>query len=255
MHFLITTDLSPIFIREYLNNPSVMSDISAKIDSILCAQLPASVWAEKQDKDPRDDRWKLKAELATESEEYPFVKSFDTVKRRAYAVARSCMVHKSHAATCSKGASGKQKCRMSYPRACFNQKTTALQIMLVKDPITGKLIPKALVEAEPDPENPDRDVLLNWKDERIIILELQRVGANPDEEHRQQEIGEEKTPYWVDIAQSENECVVSFSPALLASLGCNANVENLGNLAQAKAATFCLLRFCIVFACCKKFLF
>jgi hypothetical protein len=241
MHFLITTDLSPIIIREHLNNPRVLSDISAKMDSIICAQLPTSVWGEKQEKEPRDDRWKLKLDLDTEPEGDSIVNAFDSIKRRAYAVARSCMCHKLHAATCSKGEVGKYKCRMAYPRACFNRKTAVLQIMLVKDPISGKLVPKALVDVEPERNDPD--LLLKWKDDRIIILELQRAGENPDEEHRQQELGEERTLYWADIAQSENESVVSFSPALLASLGCNANVESLGNLAQAKAATFCLFRF------------
>ena len=238
MHFLLTTDLSPITIREHLNNPRVLCNISAKMDSIISAQLPASVWNEKQPQDPRDDRWKLAIDSSVEPGEDEFARSFESLKRRAYAVARSCNCHNTHAATCRKGDIGKYKCRMAYPRACFNENTAILQIILVHDPSSGKMVPKALVEM--DAEKNDADQLLKWKDDRIIILELQRPGRDPDEVNCKQEIGEERTLYWADIAQSENECVVSFSPSLSAALGCNANAESLGNLAQAKAATFCL---------------
>ncbi len=239
MHFLLTTDLSPIVIREYLDNPRVLRDISAKMDSIISVQLPASVWTEEQPKNPRDDRWKLEIDSTAEPREQEFARSFEKLKRRAYAVARSCMVHKTHAATCRKGDVGKYKCRMAYPRGCFNGDTTLLQIALVYDPSSEKMVPKALVEI--DAEKMNSDQLLKWKDDRIIILELQRPGRDPDEASCMQEIGEDKTLYWADVAQSENECVVSFSPSLSAALGCNANAESLGNLAQAKAATFCLM--------------
>jgi hypothetical protein len=239
MHFLLTTDLSPIFIREHLNDPSVMRDISAKMDSIVCAQLPATVWNATQDHNPRDDRWKLHVEPTFEPGDDEYKKAFDRVKQRAYAVAISCNCHRTHCATCRKGDVGKYKCRLAYPRACFNQETTMLQIVLVKDPLSGKMIPKAVVEM--DSEKPEDDLLLKWRDDRIIILEVQRPGLNPNELHGQQQIANEKTLYWVDIAQSDNGCVVIFSPTLTASLACNVNAESLGNLAQAKSATFCLM--------------
>lgn len=237
---MLTTDLSPIVIKEYLDNPSVVRDISTKLDSIICAQLPSSVWNEQQPPELRDDRWKLQLDSTTEPTEGDELNTlFDNMTTRAYAVARYCNCHKTHAATCRKGDVGKYKCRMAYPRACFNQETTILQIVLVKDPRSGKLVPKALVEV--DHESKEPDLLLKWKDDRIVILEVQRPGRNPEEQHGQQQVGEDKTLYWVDIAQSDNESVVSFSPSLTATLGCNANAESLGNLAQAKASTFCLM--------------
>lgn len=240
MHFLLTTDLSPIVIREYLDNPHVVHDVTAKLDSIICAQLPMSVWSEPQDPILLEDRWRLNVDSAVEPGEDEFKQAFNKMKIRAYAVAKR-VCHKTHAATCRKGDVGKYKCRLAYPRACFNQATTMLQIVLVKDPSTGKLVPKALVEMETEKE--ELDLLLKWKDERIVILEVQRPGRYPDELHHQEQFGEEQTKYWVDVAQSENECVVSFSPSLTASLGCNTNVESLGNLSQAKAATYCLFLF------------
>ena len=240
MHFLLTTDLSPIFIRECLSDPSVMRDISAKMDSIVCAQLPVTVWNATQNNNSRDDRWKLHMEPGDdETVDDEFKRAFDGVKQRAYAVAISCNCHKTHCATCRKGDVGKYKCRLAYPRACFNRETTMLQIVLVKDPLSGKMVPKAVVEM--DSEKPEDDLLLKWRDDRIIILEVQRPGSNPSELHGQQKIGDEETLYWVDIAQSDNGCVVSFSPTLTASLACNVNAESLGNLAQAKSATFCSL--------------
>lgn len=232
MHFLLTTDLSPIVIREHLNNPRVMRDISAKLDSIICAQLPETVWSEQQDRQLYEDRWQLNSDSSNESDSESL---FDNMKARAYAVAKR-VCHKTHAATCRKGDVGKYKCRLAYPRACFNQPTTVLQISLLKDLSTGKLVPKAHVELDPEIEDPD--LLLKWKDDRIVILEMQRLGRDPNELHERQQI--EDKEYWLDVAQSENECVVSFSPSLTAALGCNTNVENLGNLSQAKSGSFCL---------------
>ena len=76
MHFLLTTDLSPIVIREYLSNPRVLRDISAKLDSIISAQLPASAWNTKQPMDPRDDRWKLEVDSTAEPGQQDFARSF-----------------------------------------------------------------------------------------------------------------------------------------------------------------------------------
>ena len=232
-HFIITTDLSPVFIRESISNPTIRSMIQDRMDSIVQTWIPESANSDgtllcdgPQFDEPtlavRDNRKKLDCS------------SIDTVLRRGFAVAKLCNCH-THSATCHKGITGKWRCRFGLPSGSWPRGTTFLQLVGQED--DGKFVPLALREMDDD--CPVSDPLLAWQDQRTIILQLHR----PDQSYHPSEVEPDNGNYWVDIGCGDQSNVVSFSPLLSAALNCNTCVEPLGGLTQSKTVSFYLLKY------------
>jgi hypothetical protein len=119
-------------------------------------------------------------------------------------------------------------------------------LFLHQDAVSKQLVPRALRELQPA-SAPDIDPLLLWRDERVVIVELYRpcdaCAADNSADHFCYcgcHNGNDR--YFVDVEQSSNGCVVTFSPVLSAALACNTNVEPLGTL-EIRATSDVLVAF------------
>ena len=254
LHFLLATDITPITIQKYCDNPEVLKLLCARLDSILCANIPLTA---KELVEPivadnlseptpkhRDTRTTVDFENATKAD----------VDERGNGVAFSANRHQ-HSLTCHKGPTGRFRCRLSMGRAIWSRETEVLQLLATYD-TAGKMIPKALRHIQQPSDM--GDPLQIWNDHRVLVLELHRPHATfgPDahtecsnsacaQSHPDSACTNQ---YYVDIVDdgtdnTANAKVVTFSPALSAILACNTDIEPLGTFAQAKAAIFYLVKY------------
>jgi hypothetical protein len=178
-----------------------------------------------------DNNLDLLAELECEKSQH------ELLTRRALACAVRTNLH-NHSFTCHKGEHGKYKCRLGYPKAPCNRETGFVQIE--RDPSCN--LPKARTHFSVKQTALSEDPLQNLRDDRVIVLELFRPSDDYSEE-LQEQYENSNGQYWADYAPGENSDVVSFSPALTALFACNSNVEVLGNFAQAKGATYYIIKY------------
>ena len=183
--------------------------------------------------DPHSVQYSLDASLTTEEDKSDMV----ALMTRAFAVAYSTNRH-SHTFTCHKGESGKYRCRLAYPRATCNRTTGLLQL---EQPENSKM---PLARTRMAVKVTYGDPLLDLKDDRVVILELQRPTDNFDSQ-KQEEYDSipEGAEYWAEYETGSNSNVVTFSPCLTAMIASNTCVEVLGNLAQSKSATYYIVKY------------
>ena len=234
LHFIITTDLSPITIKESIDQPTLRKQIESRFDSIIQSWIPgealdlaaipsASLDIEEPTPQLRDRREKID------------VSNIAFVKSSGHAVASACNRHR-HGATCHKGLTGRWRCRFGLPSGTFAQSTSFLQLIGQEDQ-HGRFVPLALRELEST--EPPSDPMRLWTDERTIVLQLYR----PDMVGCVSADASSNNAYYVDLGCGDQSNVVTFSPLLSAVLGCNTCVDPLGSLTQSKSVTFYLLKY------------
>jgi hypothetical protein len=254
LHFLLCTDMSPMAIQQYCDQPEIMKLLCNRLDSIVRCYVPV-------------DAKLLVQPVVAEDLSEPTIPHRDTRKpvdydnavevdviTRANAAAFSCNMHK-HALTCHKGKLGRFRCRLSMNRALWCRETEVLQLFATHT-ANGTLVPKALRHVK-DPSD-YLDPLSIWNDPRVLVLELYRPHPNfsssmhsrcPStacaESHENSDCTHE---YYVDIdedptTEDSNARMVTFCPALTAILGCNTDISPLGTFAQAKSAIFYLVKY------------
>ena len=232
-HFLLVTDISPITIQKYIDNPEFMERFSARMDSMIKCFLPQDVLEQP----------KVMSTLPVE-EETPLYRdhripvpadSILKIKEFGAHVARACNDH-SHSATCHKGNFGNNACRMAMPRGCSNDPTCCLQLELTGENDNGTAQVSALRHIEPRDTTYDEEPLMKRYDTRHIVVEPHRPGPLPEPEESNSSSSDLK--YRADCKQGPNGNIVTHSPVIAACLRCNTNVEPLGNASQEKCSTF-----------------
>ncbi len=216
---------SSVFLSTGLGRESTHS-----LDKIILLQCPSSTEAisnEFEDNNPE-----LMADLECEKSNY------ELLLRRSLACAVRTNLH-NHSFTCHKGEAGKYKCRLGYPKATCNRKTSFVQIE--RDPSCNLPKARTCFDVKLTGVN-NNDPLNNVRDDRVIVLEMFRPSKDYNDENRE-EYEKSSQKYWVDYLPGENSDVVSFSPALTALFASNSNVEVLGNFAQAKGATYYIIKY------------
>jgi len=225
-HATLFGDMSPITLRDAIDDVVKRAEICRRLDCIVRAWLPhkqpgllSTLPCAEPTAMHRDGRNVAPTPNA------------DAVAFEAFAngVAGATNVH-THSQTCHKGAVGRYKCRLAYPRAPWSYDTTLLQLVSRKMP-DGSVRPVALVDIKPRAEHDEKvardDPMLAWVDERVVVVEV----------HRADESSVNHTSadgMWCDIACDESSKVVSFCPAMTALLAANTDVSVLGSLPQVR---------------------
>jgi hypothetical protein len=150
-HATLFGDMSPITLRDAVDDVVKAAEICSRLDCIVRAYLPAEraeavstlPCAEPTalHRDGRNVVPTLSADAA----------AFETF---ANSVAGATNVH-THSKTCHKGAVGRYKCRLAYPRAPWKFDTTLLQLVLKQMP-DGSVRPVALVDTKPRAEHDEK---------------------------------------------------------------------------------------------------
>jgi len=234
-HLLLVTDISPLTIQKYLDDPEFMEKFSRRIDSIVQCYLHEEA----------HENAKVHSALPTE-EETPLHRDYristpcdnlGALKNFGEAVAASTNVH-AHSATCHKGNMGQRQCRLAIPRACNNDPTSFLQIVRVREVGNTETSVRALERLDPRDHRHFHDPLMHRYDRRNIVMELYRPEFSTPSSGAVTADG-----FRHDPPPGPNGKVVAFSPVISACLRCNTDVEPLGNSAQEICAVFYLLKY------------
>lgn len=227
-HATLFGDMSPITLRDAIDDVVKGAEICRRLDSIVRACVPVQqpeVLSALPCAEPtalhRDGRNVAPVPNADAA-------AFETF---ANGVAGATNVH-THSKTCHKGAVGRYKCRLAYPRAPWSFDTALLQLVLKTMP-DGSVKPVALVDMKPRAEHDEKaardDPMLAWRDERVVVVELHRADESSAQHTKADGM-------WCDIACDGSSRVVNFSPAMTALLACNTDVSVLGSLPQVSDA-------------------
>ncbi len=225
-HATLFGDMSPITLRDAIDDVVKGAEICSRLDRIVRACLPAErpeLVSTLPCAEPtalhRDGRNVAATPLADAA-------AFESF---ANDVAGATNVH-THSKTCHKGAVGRYKCRLAYPRAPWKFDTMLLQLLLKQMP-DGSVRPVALVDMKPradhDAKVASDDPTLAWRDERVVVVELHRADESSADHAKADGM-------WCDIACDGSSKVVNFSPAMTALLGANTDVSVLGSLPQVR---------------------
>jgi hypothetical protein len=268
-HMLIWSDLSPLTIKKHLNDANILSALLARLDSVVTCKIDDFIREDSKDttkgrsKFPCEDSEALNRDhrnltpqghLEGSGKKIKFVmtESSEEFKQRGEWVATQTNQHR-HADTCHKGNRGRHECREGYPRGLWDRPTSVVELENVqgfKSPLASKTIRA---------KNPalERNPIYTLHDDRVLVVELHRPSQNPDPAHHE---NSDVPGHYVDFTPPEGELpgsnayVASFNVFLSSILGCNVSVEYLGTCAQAKAASFYVVRALNGFTCIQFFL-
>jgi len=248
MHFLMTTDISPMEIARVIDDEEVRKLLSSRIDSVLQAWLPEHFHTSKpakSEKDCAEDTTEFRdhrhlIDLRKTLETANLESSIEAIQSDGYQAAASSNLHTDHRATCHKGPVGQHRCRMAMPRATWDNGTIFVELDVrdnLKCPIAFTSISQP-----PQSQSSITDPILQKLDDRVIVLEL---GRPKDGSDMTQTHVPPSGMYYKNEAVSKNSNVVAFSPTLSAAFRCNTNVETLGNRSQAIAATIYAIKYVV----------
>ena len=248
MHFLMTTDISPMEVARVIDDVEVRNLLSNRIDSVVQAWMPEHFHTAQPSRSEKDC-----AEDTTEFRDHRHLvdlrkfldtadpdSAMDFIHSEGYQAAASSNLHIDHRATCHKGPVGEHRCRMAMPRATWDNGTIFVQLD-VRDELKCPLA-FASISQQPQSQLTVADPILQRLDDRVVVLEL---GRPKDDSQITQTHVTANGVYFKNEAVSKNSHVVAFSPTLSAAFRCNTNVEFLGNLCQAKAAAFYAIKYVV----------
>ena len=194
-HAVIQTDMSPMLVQRAVDDVELRAELCRRFDTIVEASLPRDTEANATSELPcaEPTLWHRDGRNAAPT---PVSDAFG-FREALGGVVRATNVH-AHTHTCHKGAVGKYKCRLAYPRAPWRPPTTLLQLVL-RAGADEVLKPVALLELETrdafDDDVAKFDPMLAWRDKRVIVVELHRADMNSElADHAQ--LGD----HWCDVA-------------------------------------------------------
>jgi hypothetical protein len=201
-HATLFGDMSPITLRDAIDDVVKGAEICSRLDCIVRASLPAGQ-PELTSPLPCAEP----TALHRDGRNVAATPNADPVAFEAFAngVAGATNVH-THSKTCHKGAVGRYKCRLAYPRAPWSFDTTLQQLVLKTMP-DGSVKPVALVDMKPRSQHDESiatdDPTLAWRDERVVVVELHRADESSAEHTKADGM-------WCDIACDGSSRVVNF---------------------------------------------
>ena len=257
-HGLFFCSASPDNVRHAISDTVQMKKLSEQLDSLVCASLPMDVLDSKSElnQKPVLSSYKCKEDtpLHRDHRHDANLASEADMTEKAHRIGRQLQMHL-HRPTCHKGKRGLQHCREGYGKALCDEGTRYVEVCF-ETTSTGERQLRLLKQ----PTKKDRsgyDVIMDNHADEVFILEISRpswnaMSASSDtHEHSETKCTAACSDYVIDPVDEvghkrySNANVACFSPALLATLGCNHNVEFLGNRAQCIGACHYIVKYMI----------
>ena len=248
-HGLYFCSASPDLVRHAMSDPDLMKRLSEQLDSMVCAALPHEVLDSKSElnKSPVLSTHNCKEDTPLHRDHRnnaPLTSEADMMEK-AYRIARQLQMHL-HRPTCHKGKKGLLSCREGYGKALRDGDTSYVEVCFVTNEKGERQL--RLLKEPSEKDRAGYDVIMDHQVNEVLLLELRRPSWNAmlasgnTNADTQTECDPECGAYIIDPVDEaghkrySNANVACFSPALSATLGCNHNVEFLGNRGQCIGA-------------------